>query len=151
MIFFLLSVEKGQPCRLEDRAVGWKTVTSQCVWLRHFGIKVLGFLSCMPNELPCWGYSAHVGVAALVWRLLGDMSQWAWLCLGCRGHPAQIHKGTVKDLGLAELSTLPTALWSLCGSVKSGECGLWVQEGWPSLHCTEPLRQTSCFCRQLVR
>lgn len=30
--------------------------------------------------------------------------------LGCKGHPAQIHKGTVNDLGLAELSTLPTAL-----------------------------------------
>lgn len=71
--------------------------------------------------------------AALVWRLLGGMSQRAWLRLGCRGHPTQIHKGTVKDLGLAELSTLPTALWSLWRSVKTAECGLWGQEDWPSL------------------
>lgn len=28
-------------------------------------MKVLVFLSCMPNELPCWGYSAHVAVGCI--------------------------------------------------------------------------------------
>lgn len=32
------------------------------------------------------------------------------MSLGCRGYAAQIHRETMKDLGFAELSTLPTAL-----------------------------------------
>lgn len=131
MIFLLLSLEKGQPGT-------WELWVRRMLHLGVCGWEGLGWRSwffwaaCQMNS--------HAGVtvlmwqwAALVWSLLGDMSQRAWLCLGCRSHPAQIHKETVKDLGLAELSTLPTALWNLCGSVRTGECGLWVHKGWPSL------------------
>lgn len=131
MIFLLFSLEKGQPGT-------WELWVGRMLHLSVFDWKGLGLRSRV-FWAACW-MNSHAGVTAvmwqwvaLVWRLLWNMSQWAWIRLGCRGHPAQIPKGTVKDQGLAELSALPTALWSLCGSVKTGECGLWGQEDWPSL------------------
>lgn len=105
-----------ESCGLEECYI------SMCGW-QALGWRVWGvffWAVCQMNSL--------AGVTALMWH-------WAalvWRLLGNRGHPAQIHQGTLKDLGLAELSTLPTALWSLCGSVTTTERDLWVQESWPS-------------------
>lgn len=119
-MIFLLSVEKRQ-------SGTWELWVGRMlhlhVWLAGFGMKDLGvffWAACQMNSL--------AGITALVWH-------WAalvWRLLGNRGHPAQTHQGTLKDLGLAELSALSMALWRLCGSVLTRECDLWVQESWPS-------------------
>lgn len=53
--------------------MGWKNVTFPCVAGRVWDEGLGGvFLSCMPDELPCWDYSARVALGCIGLEAAGE-------------------------------------------------------------------------------
>lgn len=103
-----------ESCGLEECYI------SMCGW-QGLGWRTWVFLSCMPDELPCWGYNSRVALGCIGLEAAGE-----------QGLSSPNPPGNTKRSGACWAMSPPTALWRLCGSVMTRECDLWVQESWPS-------------------